>query len=93
MATTSALLCLLAGAFKKKVLLWDDADNCPDPNKVMTMFDWIGEHGFSWDTIQLDPNNPESWEYLADEAGFGHTGPQRSLQRRRPLRVNSYPRR
>ena len=48
----------------KKVLLWDDADKCPDLNKVMTMFDRIGEHGFSWNAIQLDPNNPESWECL-----------------------------
>jgi hypothetical protein len=61
--STSTLLCLLAGAFKRKVLLWNDAEKYPDLSKVMDMFDRIDRHGFSWDAIDVDPSDPEKWEY------------------------------
>lgn len=61
--STSAMLCLLAAAFKKKISLWDDADKYVDLKKVMTFMDRIDKTGFSWDAIRRDQHDPESWEY------------------------------
>ncbi|MBL8796662.1 MAG: SMEK domain-containing protein [Planctomycetia bacterium] len=62
--TTSQLLCLLAAGFKHKVLLWDEIETYPDAEKVMAMLDKIGRTRFSWDSINLNPNNPEAWEFI-----------------------------
>lgn len=62
--TTSKLLCLLAAGFKRKVVLWEEIEKYPDAAKVLAMFDKIGTTGFSWDSIRLDPSNPEAWEFV-----------------------------
>lgn len=62
--TTSALLCLLAKILGGgKVLIWDEIETYPDALKVMTFLDWIGDHGFTWDALRVDPKHPETWEY------------------------------
>ena len=62
--TTSALLCLLAKIFGgARVMIWDEIETYPDALKVMTFLDWIGDHGFTWDALRVDPKCPETWEY------------------------------
>jgi hypothetical protein len=61
--TTSTLLCLLAAVFKHKFLVWDEIEKYPDAARVMELFDKAARTGFSWDSIKLDPTDPEKWEY------------------------------
>lgn len=62
--TSSALLCILGKLLNgSKILFWEEIETYPDAPKLMRMLDWIGEHGFSWDALRLDSNNPELWEY------------------------------
>ncbi len=49
--------------FNHKVMIWDDAEGSPDLEKVMSMVVEISDRGFTWNAIQLDRRNPESWEY------------------------------
>jgi hypothetical protein len=49
--------------FNHKTLIWDDAEKSPDLEKAMAMAARISDRGFAWNAIQLDRNNPESWEY------------------------------
>lgn len=61
--TTSTLLCLLSDILNSKPIIWDEADACPDLEKVMSMATNISDRGFSWGDCTLDRRNPERWEY------------------------------
>lgn len=62
--TTSILLHLMAHALTTRLILWDDADNCPDLMKVLSMTAKINDRKrLSWGDIKLDRRNPESWVY------------------------------
>ena len=63
-ATTSTLLQILAGMLTKNIIIWDDADKCPDMEKIMVMGNILSDVGFCWDDFRIDPNNPELWEFL-----------------------------
>ncbi len=63
--TTSTLLRFLAGPISGKVVLWDDANSCPDMEKVLKAMMEINDAGrFEWDNFHIDRNNPESWEFV-----------------------------
>jgi hypothetical protein len=65
LVTTSTLLHLMADSLTTKLVVWDDADRCPDLIKVLSMATRINDRRrFSWGDIQLDRGNPESWEYV-----------------------------
>lgn len=63
--TTSMLFRLLAAAVNSHILIWDDADLCPEHEKVLSTFMRINDDGFSWPDFRVDRSDPEKWEYVA----------------------------
>lgn len=59
--TTSAMLCLLSAGLNQQTVLV--GNQFPDLEKVLKVFDRKKGWQFSLDSINLDPNDPESWEY------------------------------
>lgn len=65
--TTSTMLRFLAAAQSGKVLLWDNADQCPDLEKVVDTMGRINDAGhFEWDNFHIDREDPERWEFIGD---------------------------
>ena len=65
--TTSTLLRFLAWAMHSPFLIWDDADDCPDLEKIMGMMSDINDGGhFRWDYFHINRNKPESWKYVGE---------------------------
>jgi hypothetical protein len=66
--TTSTLLRLLAKTINSPMLIWDDADQCPDMVKIMQTLGKISDAGgsFIWDHFHVDRDNPESWEFVGE---------------------------
>lgn len=63
--TTSTLLRVLAASVNNRVLIWDDADLCPDFQKLMSMLVKIDAvNGFSWSDFRIDRADPEKWQYV-----------------------------
>jgi hypothetical protein len=60
---TSALLCLLSAGLNHQTIIVDGDDQFPDLEKVLKVFDRKKGRHFSWDSISLDQEDPESWEY------------------------------
>lgn len=65
--TSSTLLRLLAVAQGSEVVVWDDADACPDMRKVLQTLGRINDAGhFTWDHFQIDRSDPEQWEFVGE---------------------------
>ena len=48
-------------------VVWDQADKCPDMEKVLSMARKIADStSFSWEQLQLDRLNPEAWEFIGE---------------------------
>ena len=63
--TTSILMRVLAAGVNGKILLWDDADLCPNYQQVLSAFAKINDaDGFSWSDFEIDRGNPETWKYV-----------------------------
>jgi hypothetical protein len=63
--TTSTLLRFLGWVINSPVLIWDDADDCPDLEKILNMMGDINDGGhFRWDYFHVNRNKPESWKYI-----------------------------
>jgi hypothetical protein len=62
---TSTLLRLLAVANSSSLVIWDDADACPDMKKVLRTLGRINDAGhFAWDHFEIDRDNPERWQFV-----------------------------
>lgn len=65
--TASTLLRLLAVAQGSEVVVWDDADACPDMRKVLQTLGRINDAShFTWDHFQIDRDDPEQWEFVGE---------------------------
>ncbi|TWU62374.1 HNH endonuclease [Crateriforma conspicua] len=60
--TTSGLLAFLHGPLNNKMIIWDDFEWTESTTKVMEFMVDISDHGFSFDQIKLDRNDPEQWD-------------------------------
>ena len=62
--TTSTLLRVLSFTLNCTTILWENADKCPDWERVILMLGAISDgNRFSWDDFRIERSNPESWEY------------------------------
>lgn len=62
---TSTLLRVLAASVNHKILIWDDADLCPDYGKMLATYVKINDAGgFNWSDFMIDRAAPESWRYV-----------------------------
>lgn len=65
--TTSVLLRFLSIMLNNGCVVWDQADKCPDMEKVLSMAAKIADStSFSWEQLQLDRSNPEAWEFIGE---------------------------
>ena len=65
--TTSTFLRIMAVILNSQLVIWDNADDCPDFEKILSIVGSIADsESFSWDQIRISRSNPEKWKFVGD---------------------------